>query len=70
MIVVLDQTKAMKKILNCKAIDCPSDWEALTPGDNAYTKFCHQCFKKVLLMEDPKLRKAQAHTGTMVAGEA
>jgi hypothetical protein len=57
----------MEKILNCKASNCPQVWGELTQGDNAFTKFCHVCFKKVLLVEDEKLREDYMESGSLVA---
>ncbi len=57
----------MKQILNCKTSDCPRFWEKLTEGDNAFTKFCHVCFKKVILVEDSKLCEFHVQSGTLVA---
>lgn len=57
----------MKQIINCNSSECPKDWGSLTDGDNAFTKFCHICFKKVLFVEDPHLSKDYIKSGAIVA---
>jgi hypothetical protein len=57
----------MKQILNCQSTECPKDWGELTEGDNAFTRFCHVCFKKVLLVDDPQLSEDYAESGAVVA---
>ncbi|MBT7535710.1 MAG: hypothetical protein HN610_09105 [Verrucomicrobia bacterium] len=57
----------MKQIINCKSSECPQEWVSLTEGDNAFTKFCHICFKKVLFVEDSHLSEDYIKSGAIVA---
>ena len=58
----------MIKILNCPEQDCDTQWDSLSEGDNAYTRFCSRYFKKVLLAQDDKMREDYIHSGALVAG--
>ena len=58
----------MINVLNCPEQDCDTRWDSLSEGDNAYTRFCSRCFKKVLLAQDYKMREDYIHSGALVAG--
>ncbi|MEK9863824.1 MAG: hypothetical protein ACPGL0_10310 [Limisphaerales bacterium] len=57
----------MITILNCPQPDCDASWDSLSEGDNAYTRFCSSCFKKVLLAKDDKTKEDYIQSGVLVA---